>query len=74
MPIYCLITALALGLQRYPPYMDVGILYFPHSFYHILDLLFVNPNQLPIAVDNGALDLNTGDGFAFEFHKSILLY
>jgi hypothetical protein len=39
---------------------------FQHSLDHLLDLLLIQADQLPIAVDNGTLGLDAGDGFTLD--------
>jgi len=41
---------------------------FPHPLYHLLDLLLIQADQLPIAVDNGVFDFNTMGSFTPNFH------
>ena len=48
--------------------MGVNISPFPHPLNYLLDLLLVQADQLPIAVDNGALGLNADDDFTTVFH------
>ena len=38
----------------------------PYLLNHLLDLLLVQPNPLPIAFDNLALGLDAGDDFALD--------
>ncbi len=52
--------------------MGVIISSFPHPLYHLLDLLLVNRNQLPIGMDNGVFGLDVSDDFAFDFHDLAL--